>query len=82
MSLRLSQLANGITAQVKAVEPTSAADSIASRLMELGFVAGETVRVLAAGPMGGEPLLVQIGYTRFALRRAEAARVAIEIAGR
>lgn len=81
MSLRLSQLANGIAARVKAVEPTSAADSIASRLMELGFVAGETVRVLAAGPMGREPLLVQIGYTRFALRRAEAARVEIEITG-
>lgn len=81
MSLRLSQLANGIAARVKAVEPTSAGDSIASRLMELGFVAGETVRVLAAGPMGREPLLVQIGYTRFALRRAEAARVEIEIAG-
>jgi len=79
LSLRLSQLANGITARVTAVQPTSGADSIAGRLMELGFVAGEAVRVLASGPMGGEPLLVQVGYTRFALRRAEAARIEIEI---
>jgi ferrous iron transport protein A len=35
------------------------------------------VEVLAAGPVGAEPLLVQVGFTRFALRRAEAARVVI-----
>ena len=39
------------------------------------------VGLLAAGPLGAEPLLVQVGYTRFALRRAEAARVVIK-AGR
>jgi ferrous iron transport protein A len=27
--------------------------------------------------MGGDPLLIQIGFTRFALRRAEAARVSV-----
>jgi ferrous iron transport protein A len=27
--------------------------------------------------MGGDPVLIQIGYTRFALRRAEAARVSV-----
>ena len=32
---------------------------------------------MAAGPLGAEPLLVQIGFTRFALRRAEAARVRV-----
>ena len=29
------------------------------------------------GPVGREPLLVQVGYTRFALRRSEAARVQV-----
>ena len=42
---------------------------------ELGFVNGEDVRLVARGPIGGEPLLVQVGFTRFALRIAEAARV-------
>lgn len=79
LNLRLSELPKGVMATVRAVEPTSAADAIARRLMELGFVAGEAVRVLAAGPVGAEPLLIQIGYTRFALRRAEAARVKVEI---
>jgi ferrous iron transport protein A len=50
-------------------------------LRELGFVAGEEVEVIAAGPLGAEPLLVQIGYTRFALRRAEARRVRLRTNG-
>ena len=45
------------------------------RLRELGFVAGEEVQVVAGGPFGADPLLVQVGFTRFALRRVEAARV-------
>jgi ferrous iron transport protein A len=32
---------------------------------------------VARGPIGADPLLVQIGSTRFALRRAEAARVSV-----
>lgn len=54
------------------------ADSIARRLRELGFVAGEPVRVVARGPIGADPLLIQIGFTRFALRRSEAARVLVK----
>ena len=50
-------------------------DTIARRLRELGFVNGEEVEVVAKGPLGAEPLLVQVGFTRFALRRSEAARV-------
>lgn len=60
---------------MEAVEDRAANDPVARRLRELGFVAGEQVRILAAGPFGAEPLLVQVGFTRFALRRAEAARV-------
>jgi ferrous iron transport protein A len=50
---------------------------VARRLRELGFVAGEDVEVVAAGPLGAEPLLVQVGFTRFALRRVEAARICL-----
>jgi len=55
-------------------------DPIAKRLRELGFVAGEPVRIVARGPIGADPLLVQVGYTRFALRRSEAQRVQIHLA--
>jgi ferrous iron transport protein A len=34
--------------------------------------------LVARAAFGGDPLVVQVGFTRFALRRAEAARVAVE----
>jgi len=65
-------------ATVNAVQATAPIDPIAERLRDLGFVAGEPVRVVARGPVGADPLLIQIGFTRFALRRAEAARVLVD----
>lgn len=79
-SLRLSELAYGQPATVRAVEATAQGDLIAERLRDLGFVAGEPVRIVAHGPIGADPLLVQIGFTRFALRRNEAARVLVDAA--
>jgi ferrous iron transport protein A len=79
--VRLSELKKGASAVVSEVEEAHVADPIARRLRELGFVSGEPVRVVACGPLGGDPLLVQIGFTRFALRRSEAARVRLVAAG-
>ena len=73
--MRLSDLPKGAAAVVDRVDDAHMADPIAQRLRDLGFVQGEPVRVVAAGPLGGDPLLIQIGSTRFALRRSEAARV-------
>ncbi|MBN8885657.1 MAG: ferrous iron transport protein A [Rudaea sp.] len=75
----LSELAMGASATVIEVTDNGTNDVIARRLRDLGFVAGEPVRLVARGPLGADPLLVQIGYTRFALRRAEAARVTITV---
>jgi ferrous iron transport protein A len=75
--VRLSDLAKGAPAVIHDVEDTNLNDPISRRLRELGFVPGEPVRIVAQGPIGGDPLLVQIGFTRFALRRAEAARVQV-----
>lgn len=74
----LSQLAKGSTAQVLGVQRLDPDDAIAQRLLDLGFVAGELVKCISLAPFGGDPLLVQIGYTRFALRKVEAARVQVE----
>lgn len=76
-AVRLSDLPKGAPAVVDGVHDVHAADPIAQRLRDLGFVDGEPVRVVALGPMGGDPVLIQIGYTRFALRRAEAQRVSV-----
>ena len=75
--MKLSELPRRVAATVERVEDLMPDDAIARRLRELGFVAGEQVEVMAAGPLSAEPLLVQIGFTRFALRRAEAARVSV-----
>jgi ferrous iron transport protein A len=46
------------------------------RLMELGFVPGEQIRVLKR-VMGG-PVAVKVGESTFALRRFEAALVSVK----
>jgi len=73
----LSDLALYDSALVESVQELHANDAIARRLQELGFVKGEEVRLVARGPVGAEPLLVQVGFTRFALRRSEAARIVV-----
>lgn len=78
MAIRLSELPYGQDAAVDAVEDAAPVDPIAVRLRDLGFVAGERVRIVARGPIGADPLLIQIGFTRFALRRNEAARVLVQ----
>jgi len=88
--VRLSDLSKNATAIILSVEeshpihtvehPASVdkIDSIAHRLKELGFVPGEFVRLITVAPFGGDPILVQIGFTRFALRRSEAKRILVE----
>ncbi|RNF86462.1 iron transporter FeoA [Lysobacter psychrotolerans] len=78
--MKLSELPRRTLATVGLVEDQSPNDPIARRLRELGFVDGEQVEVVAAGPFGAEPLLVQVGFTRFALRRSEAARIVVAVA--
>ncbi len=78
MPQRLRDLPLRVEAIVERVEDQTTPDPIAERLRDLGFVSGEAVRLVASGPIGGDPLVVQIGYTRFALRRAEAERVLVE----
>ena len=79
--MTLTDLPRRTLAVVDSVQDHGSNDTIARRLRELGFVAGEQVEVVAYGPMGSEPLLVQVGFTRFALRRSEAARVQLRSSG-
>ena len=69
----------GQQATIKSVNQSSTDDSIARRLRNLGFVEGEEVRLNSYGPLGKDPLLVQIGFTRFALRSREAQRLEIQL---
>lgn len=83
--VRLSQLKRHQLATITAIAPASqqhgivAEDPIGKRLATLGFIPGERVKVLALGLFGADPVLVQIGFTRFALRRTEADRIQVEV---
>jgi ferrous iron transport protein A len=52
-----------------------------TRLEEIGFLPGEPVRVIAQGAPGADPLVVRIADSTFALRRAEAACIAVQALG-
>lgn len=54
-------------------------ESLLLRLMEIGFLPGESVRVVATGFPGPDPLAVRIGQATFALRRHEAAQVLVQL---
>jgi len=48
------------------------------RLMEIGFLPGETICPVAHGSLGRDPVAVRVGRSTFALRRHEAALVRVE----
>jgi ferrous iron transport protein A len=78
----LSDLPIGVSARVVAVQPAAATDDareLALRLREIGFIAGECVRVIAQGHPGREPIAVRVGGTTFALRRFEADQVSVTL---
>lgn len=78
LGMDLTQLGKGQHGIVHSLRFNASDDAIAQRLLDLGFVPGEQVTCVALAPFGGDPVLVQIGHTRFALRRTEAARVQLE----
>ena len=80
--ITLDALAAGQSATVIHLAPSDrhgdAGVDVSRRLMELGFVPGETIRMLKRGLPGGDPLAVRVGQSTFALRRFEAALISIK----
>lgn len=78
--MRLSDLKIKQSATISGITRNGSAehDIVANRLEVLGFLAGTSVKVITKGIFGGEPILVQIGFTRFALRKSEAERIQVE----
>jgi ferrous iron transport protein A len=81
----LSKGERGVVAAVRDTDPGMVSDversTIGRRLLELGFVPGEPVEIVAAAWPGGDPLAVRVGASVFALRRREARAVLVEPAG-
>ena len=78
-AMPLDQLPRGQRAKVVGVSALYPNDDVAERLRNLGFVPGEPLLIVAHAPWGKDPILVEIGTTRFALRHAEANRVTVSM---
>ena len=76
----LAALPPGTRGYVASVGSRVAALSARERpLLELGFVHGEQIEVLAEARPGRDPFVVRIGHTTLALRRREAQSVWVEL---
>lgn len=78
-TLSLDQLELRVAAIVDRVDAPASAPEWADWLAELGFMAGEPVQILTRAMPGADPLMVRIGDSTFALRKAEAACVRIRV---
>jgi ferrous iron transport protein A len=74
---RLDQAPLGRAFTVRQVEADPQVPERARQLEEIGFFPGEQVMVMTRGFPGGDPLVVRIGQSTFALRGAEAACVRV-----
>lgn len=77
MLMPLSHLTVGQTARVVGVD---ARDEIGQRILEMGVTPGITVRLTGAAPLG-DPLVFEVRGYSLSLRKAEAARVEVELDG-
>jgi ferrous iron transport protein A len=77
--IALTELPRNVPARVAGVRAGDAEQALALRLLELGFIEGEPLRVVAFGQPGSDPIGVRLGGRggagAFALRRSEAALV-------
>lgn len=84
-AVRLSALKAKQTAIItkvnRLIDETQQQDLVAIRLESLGFVPGTQIQVITKGIFGGDPILIQIGFTRFALRKVEADKIEIQLEG-
>jgi len=74
----LSELPLREPAMVRSVHGPALAPEWADWLGQIGFLPGERVELMARATFGGEPLVVRVGDSTFALRRAEAECVLVE----
>ena len=73
----LAQAAVGDSFTVSGVVAPAGSLEWASQLQDIGFLPGEHVAIMARGLPGGDPLVVRVGLSTFALRNAEAACVLV-----
>lgn len=70
--LSLSDACIGEVFTVHKVVAPAGAPEWSEQLEDIGFLSGERVAVMARGLPGGDPLVVRVGLSTFALRLVEA----------
>lgn len=82
-ALSLDECRKGAQVRIVELQPQSLFgtqdERVTLRLKELGFLPGAQLKVIGFGLMGSDPLAVQVNGTKFALRRAEAAKIRVEL---
>ena len=73
----LAEAALGQDFFVTKILPSEGAPEWLEQLEDIGFIVGEPVTLMARAAFGGDPLVVRVGLSTFALRKAEAACVVI-----
>lgn len=64
--------------RIRRVHAQDVHNELVHQLEEIGFLPGEPVAILARGFPGGDPLVVRVGLSTYALRNAEARCIEIE----
>lgn len=75
--LSLADAATGDVFTVSQVLAPASTPEWALQLEDIGFLPGERVAIMARGMPGGDPLVVRVGLSTFALRLDEAACVQV-----
>ena len=73
----LAEAAIGNNFTVSSVVAPAASPEWASQLQDIGCLVGEHVAIMARGLPGGDPLVVRVGLSTFALRLVEAACIQV-----
>ena len=60
------------------IQTVTGPSAVLQRLLELGLLEGEEVRILAVAPLG-DPIEILCGYSRLSMRRKEAAGVTVQL---
>jgi len=76
--MRLDQLSINVTQRVTKVNSFNLMPEIEHQLAEIGFIPGEKVTVLRKNLFGGDPMMIRIGLSTFALRKQEAQLIEVE----
>jgi len=77
--LTLGSLPPGVRARIVEIAAGADGSDLHLRLYEMGFDQGVEVEVLHQGPIGGDPIAVQVGGMVVAMRRRDASLLKVTL---